>query len=605
MSGSLTIKSRLFLTIFSIFLASTTFMGFFSYQSQVNRLQESLKDLARNENRLFHTLLATDAEGLARAQTGLTRVEPLLKLFAEERRNELLAATVPIFTELEHGQSITHMYFIEPDGTVFLRIHRPEQFGDKLTRATYVRAAETRKAASGLEMGKNFFSLRCITPAFYQGEMIGFMEVAEEIDHVFDQMKAATGNDVSLFLTGDFLKSHAMDFHTEKIGDFSILYPTDKTVSLQLAARFTEAMRKGLQEFTVSFVDLYGAKYAVGVGPIRDAFGVTAGVLFSQRDISHLYSAMWQGIITSITVFAAIFLACTALLYFSLRKSLALFNTLRSHIQNVTRTWDLNETLEVDTRDEIGELAADFNLMKKEIRKLKESLELRAEALTAANHELEAFSYSLSHDLRLPLTRVYSAAQLLQEGYVGDLDETGGFLVRSICEASERMEELIEAILIMSRITQGEMNRDEVDLSVLAGEIARELQLFEPERKVDLIIPAGLLIKGDAQLLKVALKNLLENAWKYTSKVPQPRIELGMFDQQGKKVFFVRDNGVGFDMKDADKLFKPFERLHDGNEFAGTGIGLATVQRIIHRHGGTLWGKGEKGKGATFFFSLP
>ena len=601
----MSIKSRLCLTIFSIFLASTTVMGFYSYRSQVNRLKESLKDLAKNENRLFHTLLTADSEGLARAQTGLTRLDPLLRLFAEKQRGQLLAKASPIFAELEQGNSITHMYFIEPDGTVFLRVHKPEQFGDRLKRATYTRAADTGKTACGLEMGRNFFSLRCVSPVTYQGEMIGFIEVAEEIDHIFDQMKAATGNDISLFLTGDFLKSYAVDFPTEKIGDFSILYPTDKTVSLQLAARFNDTMRRGLQEFIVSFVDLHGTKYAIGVGPVRDAFGVTAGFLLSQRDISHLYSAMWKGIITSITAFAAIFLACTGLLYLSLRKRLILFNTLRKHMLSVTRTWDLSEYLEDDTRDEIGELVGDFKLMQEEIRKLKDNLEQRADDLSAANRELEAFSYSLSHDLRLPLTQIYAAAQLLRDGYADDLDETGGFLIRKICEASEGMENLIEAMLVLSRTTRSEMREEEVDLSILARKISAELLLFEPERKVEWLIPAGVFARGDSQLLKVVLKNLIENALKYTRTVSQPQIEFGMIDQQGKQVFFVRDNGVGFDMKDADKLFKPFQRLHKPNEFPGTGIGLATVQRIIHRHGGEIWGKGEKGKGAAFFFSLP
>jgi signal transduction histidine kinase len=497
------------------------------------------------------------------------------------------------------------MYFIEPDGAVFLRVHKPEQFGDRLTRATYTRAAEAGKAACGLEMGRNFFSLRCVTPVTFQGEMVGFIEVAEEIDHIFDQMKAATGNDISLLLTGDFLKSHAVEFPTEKTGDFSILYPTDKTVALQLAVKFNDTMQKSLQEYIVSFVDLHGAKYAIGVGPVRDAYGVTAGILLSHRDISHLYSAMWKGIITSISAFAAIFLACTALLYLSLRKRLILFSALRNHIQSVTRTWDLTKPLEDDTHDEIGELVGDFKLMQEEIRKLKDNLEQRAEDLSAANRELEAFSYSLSHDMRLPLTQIYAAAQLLRDGYADDLDDSGGFLIRKICEASEGMENLIEAMLVLSRTTRSEMRQDEVDLSILARKISTELLLFEPERKVEWVIPAGLSAKGDSQLLKVALKNLIENALKYTRTVSQPQIEFGMTDQQGKQVFFVQDNGVGFDMKDADKLFKPFQRLHKPNEFPGTGIGLATVQRIIHRHGGEIWGKGEKGKGAAFFFSLP
>jgi signal transduction histidine kinase len=601
---NLSIKSRLFMTILFIFLASTTFMGIFSYTRQVNQLAESLKDLAKNQHRLFQTILMADAEGLARAQTGLTRLDSLLTPFEERNRDRLLAVTTPVFEELERNHSITHMYFIEPDGTVFLRAHEPEQYGEKLTRTTFVRAAETNKTAIGLEMGRNFFSLRCVAPISHRGDTIGFLEVAEEIDHVIERMKAITGNDVSLFLTEDFLKSYRMDFHTEHIDGFAILYPSDKDVSLRLAAKFTDLMREGLEKLVVSIVDLGGEKYAVGVGPFQDASGDTAGILFSQRNVSPLYSAMWKGIMTSVTAFSGIFIVCTALLYLSLRKSVKLFGALRSHIQTVTRTWDLSRPLEIDTRDEIGQLVDDFNLMKEEIRKLKGNLELRAEELAAANRELEAFSSSVSHDLRRPLTRIYTAAQLLQDGYSENLDSTGDFLVQEICRASAGMEELIEDLLMLSRIGRSEMRREKVDISLLARDIADELQLMQPERKVEWVIPSGFAVSGDGHLLKVALRNLLENAWKYTGPVSHPKIEIGMIDQQGKKVMFVRDNGVGFDMKDADRLFKPFQRLHD-SEFPGTGIGLATVQRIVHRHGGTLWVKGEKGKGTTFFFSLP
>lgn len=606
MIENLTIKSRLFLVFFFIFLASTTFMGFFSYHRQVHQLEGSLEDFARHQYRLFQAILEADSEGLARAQAGLTRLDSLLLPFAEKNGDRLLSAVTPIFEELERNHSITHMYFIEPDGTVFLRAHRPEQYGDKLARATFARAAETGKIAGGLEMGMNFFSLRCVAPLTRQDELIGFMEVAEEIDHVFERMKAITGDDVSLFLTERFLKSYEIDFHTRLIDGFTILYPTDERVSLELAAISTELLREGLETFVMGTVELGGGeKYAVGAAPFEDAFGETAGILFSHRNLSPLYSAMWKGIITSITVFIGIFVVCTALFYLSLRKSVKLFGALKSHMQTVTRTWDLSRPLEINTGDEIGQLVGDFNLMKQEIRKLKDNLEFRADELAMANRELEAFSYSVSHDLRRPLTRIYTAAQLLQEGYAENLDTTGEFLVQSICEASAEMEELIEDLLMLSRISRSEIRREEVDLGSLSRDIAEELQLTQRERKVEWIIPDGLVVRGDAHLLEVALRNLLENAWKYTGLVPNPRIEVGIIDQQqGRKSFFIRDNGVGFDMKDADRLFKPFQRLHS-DEFPGTGIGLAIVQRIIHRHGGELWVKGEKGKGATFFFSIP
>ncbi len=239
-----------------------------------------------------------------------------------------------------------------------------------------------------------------------------------------------------------------------------------------------------------------------------------------------------------------------------------------------------------------------------EIRKLNEELHQRALDLAASNRELEAFSYSVSHDLRTPLTRIYSSGQLLQEEYASHLDENGRFLVKTICDASEHMEELINDLLNLSRVTSNDMCTDEVDLSELARGISAELRLEQPYRQVEFIISPGLMVRGDQQLLKVALENLLGNAWKYTRNLDITRIEFGVRESEGENIYFVRDNGVGFAMRDAGKLFLPFQRLHSPQEFPGTGIGLATVQRIIQRHGGKVWAEGEVDKGATFFFTL-
>ncbi len=239
-----------------------------------------------------------------------------------------------------------------------------------------------------------------------------------------------------------------------------------------------------------------------------------------------------------------------------------------------------------------------------EIRKLNEELSAHAAELDAANKELEAFSYSASHDLRTPLTRIYSASQALLEGYSHVLDENGRFFARTIYEACEQMEELVEALLALSRVTRSEMQREEVDISLLVLELAASLQQAEPERRVDFDIASDVKVNADPQLLTVALENLLGNAWKYTGKCGAARVEFGVTEMEGETVYFVRDNGAGFDMNKAADLFKPFHRLHNANDFPGTGVGLATVQRVIQRHGGRVWGEGAVDKGATFYFTL-
>ena len=243
-----------------------------------------------------------------------------------------------------------------------------------------------------------------------------------------------------------------------------------------------------------------------------------------------------------------------------------------------------------------------------EIRKLNEQLEQRVQRRTAQlnafNRELEAFSYSVSHDLRAPLRSIDGFSKILLEDYADELDEEGNDYLKRVRAASQRMGQLIDDLLDLSRMTRSEMRRESVDLSDLAKSFAEELKRSQPERRVEFLIEGGLLVEGDKSLLRVVLENLLRNAWKFTGKQTHARIEFGASEQEDKRAYFVRDNGAGFDMAYADKLFGAFQRLHGGNEFEGTGIGLATVQRIIHRHGGRVWAEGRVGYGATFYFTL-
>jgi light-regulated signal transduction histidine kinase (bacteriophytochrome) len=220
------------------------------------------------------------------------------------------------------------------------------------------------------------------------------------------------------------------------------------------------------------------------------------------------------------------------------------------------------------------------------------------------NRELEAFSYSVSHDLRAPLRALDGFSQVLLEDYAERLDEQGRDFLARIRAASQRMSHLIDDLIQLSRVTRSELKRDEVDLSALVTDVAAEVQQQEPGRRVELAVEPGVRVRGDARLLRVALVNLVGNAFKFTRDQPQPRLEFGVTAGADGRVYHVRDNGAGFDMAYAGKLFHPFQRLHAVSEFEGTGIGLATVQRIVHRHGGRVWAEGEPGTGAAFFFTL-
>jgi PAS domain S-box-containing protein len=239
------------------------------------------------------------------------------------------------------------------------------------------------------------------------------------------------------------------------------------------------------------------------------------------------------------------------------------------------------------------------------IKTLNADLRQRAALLEAANRELEAFSYSVSHDLRAPLRSISGFAQVLMEDFHQELDAEGQDYLRRIRDASQRMGQLIDDLLDLSRFTRGEISREDVDLSAIARGIASDLQGSQPERQAEFVIAPKLTAHADPRLVRTLLVNLIGNAWKYTSKHPSARIEFGSCRREdGRTVFFVKDDGAGFDMAYAHKLFGAFQRLHGMKDFPGTGVGLATVQRIVNKHGGEVWAEGEIEKGATFHFTL-
>jgi light-regulated signal transduction histidine kinase (bacteriophytochrome) len=255
-------------------------------------------------------------------------------------------------------------------------------------------------------------------------------------------------------------------------------------------------------------------------------------------------------------------------------------------------------------RDAVAALIESRNEVRRANADLERRVTERTRQLEAANRELEAFAYAVSHDLRAPLRSMSGFSQILQENAPPGLDDKSRHYLQRIHDASVRMSSLIDDLLNLSRIGRSDLTARPISLSQIAAEAAAAIRERHPTREVQLEITPGIEVSADPRLLRIALENLLSNAWKYTARSPQARVSVGTQTGDGGPVYFVRDNGVGFDMKYADKLFVPFQRLHPEAEFPGSGIGLVTVQRIVARHGGRIWADAKPDEGATFYFTM-
>src|SRR5438105_7498104 len=367
----------------------------------------------------------------------------------------------------------------------------------------------------------------------------------------------------------------------------------------------------------------------IGFQPVEEAGSQRLGTLYLASDLEAVYDTLRLSVVIGLAVMGVALLAAYLL-------SMVLQGTISQPILALAETAKAVSTRQDYSvrapklgEDELGALTDAFNQMlgriedqkdelqrhaadlerrveerTHELQERNESLRRNAAELLAANTELDAFAYSVSHDLRAPLRSIDGFSQVLLEDYGAQLDESGRDSLQRVRAASQRMATLIDDLLKLARVTRSEMRTELVDLSKIARDIATELHRSTPERQVDVTIAQGLEARGDVRLLRVALENLLRNSWKYTAKQPRPRIEFATVEGNGERVFMVRDNGAGFDMQYADKLFGVFQRLHSADEFEGTGVGLATVRRIITRHGGRIWAEGAVDRGATFYFTL-
>ncbi len=484
-------------------------------------------------------------------------------------RQALLDAARPIYKRISKEGRVSHVYFYTPDRTSFLRVHSPQRYGDRINRHTLDEAFTTQDLAWGVELGASGqFVLRVVKPWLIDGQLVGYIELGENIEHLTRRVKRTTGADLVVVIDKRYLEYKAWSEMQEQLGghvdwnQFPDKLIIDKTLA-ELPKQLLEQIGRDTEENVSVTISDEDQIYDASVLPAVDARKQLLGNIWILLNTTNQHHDLKT--LTTVFVLSSFVLAGLVIILFY------------AYLQ---RTQSKLSKAYAKLRYEIGE--------RKQVQQ-----------------QLESYSYTIAHDLRAPLRSITSFSQILAEEIGESLRGDARDALQRVIRAGSHMAELIDDILELSRITRKHMSVGRVDLSQYAREYIERLQSEAPDRRLEYVVENNVIVSGSRELLYAALKNLLENAWKFTSKQDTAIIQFATTTLDGETVYFVRDNGVGFDMQYVDKLFGTFQRLHPKETYPGTGIGLATVKRVIDRHKGRVWAESETGQGTTFYFTLP
>jgi signal transduction histidine kinase len=626
--------NKLILPVFTIVLVMISIQSWLNISSAIQRDEkEEEKNLFSIYNDYQNEASFLKKESAALANTIADRPD-VQELLITRDRKELLTRLTPIYNNLKTNYQIVHLFLDLPNGYVFLRVHDPSNFGDSMVnyRETNIAALKNHSTEAGVELDPNRLGVSGVAPIFQNKEFIGLVEVGLDFDQTFiNDLKKRSEADYKIWIsydaaapTGLWPKGDEPPSPSSQL----FYYAGTSTKTLPISEIiYNQVLQEG--KITTQFVNADHQAMAVLLAPLYGYAGEILGVLEISNSRADVLAALQRDQINSLIISGGLTVLALVLMGFVVQR------VVKRPLQHLTAIahhqieGDLTARVDLPTFDEFGQLGITLNRLTEALQesihdlesqveivrqtetdirilnaKLEQRVKERTMQLEDTNFELEAFVYSVSHDLRAPLRRITGFSQVLEEDYGDLLDNQAKEYLQRIQTITRNMGDLIEALLRLSRVTRIELQVKDVDMSAVARQIAADLMLSQPDRKVEFIITPDLVVKGDAKLVDVMLVNLLGNAWKFTGKHPTARIELGTILQNGEKIYFVRDDGAGFDPSNADRLFGVFQRLHKTKDFEGTGIGLALVARITRRHGGRIWAEGKLEGGATFYFTL-
>lgn len=556
------------LTLGLIIFSTHTFFDNQQYQASLNTTQRAQH---RFEQQIQHNIL--DVSGVLQL---IDNSPELTSAWKRKNRKSLLQATQPIFENINTRFDISHFYFHTLDGKTFLRAHRPGRFGDNINRKTLLTARRTGQTSAGLEIGTfGQLVVRVVQPWVINEEIVGYLELGKEIKHITEDLKIITGAEIitlidkQLINKNDWPKVSGEKFHWQHLDEWVIAASTLTSIPDKLLFQPNSPAKI----FTDNNNNIYTTLYF----PVSNFSNTTVGHI----GVIHNLTANDQqlhDLLIKIFIAGLVIISILSIAYFI-------------YLGNIeTRLAQTNLRL----YKKIGEH-----------KKSENNLKLKHDELSTINRELESYSYSIAHDLRSPLRSIISFSQIIQEDATERLTNEDKTNLQRVISAGKRMTGLIDDILQLSRITRDELSAKTINLSMIAKLIKQQLSNSNPERSIKWDIQADMFAQADPHLLERVIENLFDNAWKYTRYTDNAEISFGSVQKQNETIYFVRDNGAGFDMNYAHKLFATFQRLHNPREFSGSGVGLAIVLRVIQRHHGRIWGEGEVNKGATFYFTLP
>lgn len=578
------IRRQLTVPVAFVVLALCTASVLLALWVKRDQMFKHAEDTQTHFTRAQQRILHDRADGFKTIAELLMRDSAIQQAWLSGDRDELRRVVSPIFSGLEANHSVTHFYFHDTAGRNVLRVHQPSRFGDIIPRYTLRQAMETGNETSGLELGTfGRFVLRTVVPWHINGRAMGYLELGTEIENINAMLAAQLETDAIVLVEKALINRGDWESYISSRGqtpDWNLL-PTqvvaDTTLSSVPGALVAMIKDSGAATFerairlTENRRDYYGR-----ASPLRDVAGNTVGQIIVLQDTTEIK----KRILSVVTLVTAI---CVMLGLTSIASYYAYAGRISRQLQNAYQ----NLEREADER-----------------RRTAEQLQEHRDRLLEANKELESFTYSIAHDLRSPLRSIVSFSQVLAAEAEPKLTTEEQNDLQRIVRAGKKMAGLIDDILRLAGVARGTKETAVVDVSALAREIVEELQQADPVRQARWSIEGNMSTRGDPTMIRLLISNLLGNAWKYSRDTRPAEIAFHQVTRDGHSAYAVEDNGCGFDMQYADKLFKPFHRLHRPDEFEGTGVGLAIAERVVKRHGGRIWAESAPGSGAKFYFTL-